>query len=360
MISVGILTPSKAGNRFPDYYKQFIAAGRELGASVFLITPPAGGRIAEDEWRGYVSSGDGWKAVSVPRPDIVINRFGRFLRSREELEDYFTFRDTSGLLFANHTVDNKLHLFHQLRSDPEIGRQLPETVECSADALGRMLSRYDLLYMKPKNGTGGRGIYRIERAEKSGKYRLQGHDAHRRNRISETLDRNALIDRLAHIGEQGVFLVQQGLDLRLLPGRNADLRLLLQKENGNWTATGTAVRIGKRGSPVSNLHGGGTGHRSEPFLAERFGRKRSALILKECSQLAKRVARAIEANYGRMLELGFDLGIDTQGKVWLIEVNTMPQRNLLLVTGQAKTYQLAFRRPIAEAIRLAKEEGGAM
>ena len=355
MTVIGILAPMKGKSQFPGYYKNFTAAGKALGAVVYLFLPPEGGRFAGNAWQGYVPSGDGWALLPVPPPDIVINRFARFLRSPVELENYYHFRDKSGLLFANHTVDDKFHLYQRLGLVPGIAAHLPETKEFQGDALQDMLDRCELVYIKPKNGTGGRGVYRIEREDGGARYRLHGHDIHRRSRVSETLGRDELCERMLALAGSGGFLVQQGLNLRLIPGRNIDLRLLLQKENGSWTTTGTAIRAGKPGSPVSNLHGGGTGHRSEPFLAERFGKGKAAQILGDCRRLALDVAQAIEAAYGRMLELGFDLGIDTTGKVWLIEVNTMPQRDLFRVTGQRETYNRAFARPIAEAIRLAKE-----
>jgi len=357
MTVIGILTPWQAEARFPAYYRQFVSAGREAGARVFLIVPPEGGRFAEGAWRGYALAGNGWAPVPIPKPDIVINRFGRFLRSPAELEDYYRFREEAGVPFANRIVNDKMHLMRKLRQAPGVGGQLPDTEEFSAEALREWLSRYDLVYVKPINGTGGRGVYRIER-ERDGKYRLFGHDVHRRNPVSDACGLDAAVDRMTDAAKDGGYLVQQGVDLRLLPERNCDLRLLLQKENGAWRATGTAVRVGRKGSPVSNLHGGGTGHRSEPFLTERFGKRRCKQILQECERLALAAARAIEANYGRMLELGFDLGIDTKGKVWLIEVNTMPQRDLFKVTGQHETYRLAFARPIREAVRLAKAEAG--
>ncbi|MNN57292.1 Endospore coat-associated protein YheD [compost metagenome] len=65
--------------------------------------------------------------------------------------------------------------------------------------------------------------------------------------------------------------------------------------------------------------------------------------------LSKRIPAALEACNGRMAELGLDLGVDRDGRVWIIEANTKPGRSIFRKLGQEKLLLQAERNPIAYA-----------
>lgn len=81
------------------------------------------------------------------------------------------------------------------------------------------------------------------------------------------------------------------------------------------------MRAGKQTSAISSLHGGGKAVRAEHLLIPYFGHTQTESILQECRQLPHQTAETLEVRYGRLLELGIDIGIDVKGRVWVIEVN---------------------------------------
>ena len=120
------------------------------------------------------------------------------------------------------------------------------------------------------NGTGGRGILRIEKLNER-MYQIRGRDAGRRIIPEQTLSVRRLLRKAdAWVGQKR-FLMQQGIDIELDNGRVHDFRLLIQKTGkGTWEVTGCAGRIGAARSVTSNLHGGGEAIETEKLLRMRF------------------------------------------------------------------------------------------
>jgi hypothetical protein len=107
---------------------------------------------------------------------------------------------------------------------------------------------------------------------------LHGRDKNLRIRLARLLSEKSVVswvERWVH--EQrimnGPFMLQQGLQLTLLPERVADVRLLIQKdERGLWDVTGMGVRIGPSNSATSNLHGGGSAVSSRLLCGSGLGK----------------------------------------------------------------------------------------
>jgi glutathione synthase/RimK-type ligase-like ATP-grasp enzyme len=351
---IGILT-SRKGRVFsePRYFRQLIKEGRELGCTVFLFAPQdvsVNRRVVH----GFVpNGGKGWVNMTFPWPDVVIDRY-RYSPTKE-FAQYVEFRKRKGFLYANNRLANKWKVHQMLMKDERMHRWLPEAHLYDAALLRKMAGRYPSLYVKPVNGTGGRGILRIERRGAS--YRLLGRDRQREKRVAEAQSLTTVSKTVSRWVNNGLFIIQQGLELQLIPGRAVDMRLLIQKdETGNWRITGHGMRIGGTRSATSNLHGGGRAADSARFLQSRFGEEKTSAILAECEALAIQTAETVETYFGRMLELGLDIGIDVQGRVWLIEINPKPGREIFKEMGKRQLYRRAIRRPLQYALYLLKQK----
>lgn len=237
---------------------------------------------------------------------------------------------------------------------------LPETYAYDESRLEAMLARHPLLYVKPSNGTGGRSILRIESSPDG--YQLWGRGKKQNKEqlgIKTKEELFAFVDAWMQTERSGneIFLLQQGLDLRLIPDRTADIRLLIQKdETGRWRTTGIGARIGAAQSSTSNLHGGGKAMAAASLLAEHFGEAGARQIIGECQSVAQLACQTIEEKFGRMVEFGMDIGVDTAGHVWLIEINPKPGREIFRELGDKKRYELAIKRPIQYALYLLKQD----
>jgi hypothetical protein len=80
-------------------------------------------------------------------------------------------------------------------------------------------------------------------------------------------------------------------------------------------------------------------------------------IVRDCEQLAYQTAESLENHFGRMVEFGLDIGIDVNGRAWLIEVNPKPAREVFREMGAVQQYKQAISRPIEYAMYLARTKG---
>lgn len=352
---VGILT-WREGKRFsePDYLRRLVLAGRKLGARVYLFSHQDV-NAAQRKIRGFTPKKEGgWESRWQPWPDVVIDRY------RRRVPQYMRLRHSNLFTFANSPFSKKWRVTLMLAKDERVSQWIPETAIYAPGAVRAMLKRYKLLYIKPGNGTGGRSILKLAARDKG--YELLG----RSKTYSQVKAKLGTIQGVENwvrrwVREQrisdGNFLVQQGVDLALVGNRVADVRLLIQKdERGEWSVTGRGVRVGKAGSSTSNLHGGGSAVPFLPFFTQKFGESRAQLIAEECDRLAHRIAEVLEERFGRMMEFGLDIGVDAQGRPWLIEVNPKPGREVFRQIGEKETYRLAIQRPVQFALQLGERK----
>ncbi|WNC17327.1 YheC/YheD family protein [Brevibacillus brevis] len=353
--TIGILT-WREGKKFaePAYFRRLLRAGQELGSTVFLFSPKDV-RASGKQVRGFVLDRNGnWQAKLFDRPDAVFDRY-RYTPT-QAFKDYVAFRRTSDFLYANNRLANKWRVHEVLYRDPRMHRWLPETLLCNRANLQKMLGRHTYLYVKPLNGTGGRNILSIEKTGQG--YRLMGRDKRRAKIVTVIRSTDALQRWVERWTKGEKHIVQQGLRLQLIPNRAVDMRLLIQKDGqGDWDITGHGIRVGGEKSATSNLHGGGKAVAVPAFLRPRFGEARTAEIIRDCEQLAYQTADTLENHFGRMVEFGLDIGIDVEGKAWLIEVNPKPAREIFREMGALAQYKQAISRPIEYAMYLARTKG---
>lgn len=355
---IGILT-WRAGKRFKErsYLRQLVREGQQLGATVYLFSAQDIDR-RNRRIRGFVPGADGaFRSGSFRWPDVVIDR------CRTGSSAYKAVRNSNLFLYANNKYTNKWNATRLFMSTPELQKWMPETVEYSPEHLHDMLKKHSILYIKPGNGTGGRSIVKLSVLGDNKGFvviarsrRLAKKSALFRNRSSLTrwLNEWAQKEKIRN----GIFMIQQGLDLAIIPGHVADTRLLIQKnDKGEWKITGYGIRVGAKNSSTSNLHGGGKAMAFEKVITERFGVQRMEEIRSDCFKLAHQIVQTIERHFGKMMEFGLDIGIDTNGRVWLIEVNPKPGRDIFKRIGKPELYRLSCRRPLQYAISLARKSG---
>jgi len=342
-------------------YRRMIIEGSRIGLDVFVFTPmdvhPSKEQIHA---LVYDPKSGKWSRKWRSFPNMIYDRC-RIQRSAR-FEQLLRFRERyKHLLFLNRPLRNKWTIHQTFSQKSRFRQHMPETLlyQSSAD-LHRMLKQNPVLYVKPANGTGGRGILRIERVKNSkGVFDIQGRRQDRRiippRKVSST--RLDSIVRQWCIG--GRFLVQQGIPLRLPGGRFHDYRMLVQKNGqGVWELTGMAARVGAARSVTSNLHGGGHAVRAETLLKEWLGSQdKTDKVIKTAERLGLDAAAFLEDSFGALCELALDLAIDREGKIYVLEVNPKPAREVFARSGDGNTYRKALVRPLEYALWLYNNKG---
>lgn len=66
-------------------------------------------------------------------------------------------------------------------------------------------------------------------------------------------------------------------------------------------------------------------------------------------QLSANIPIHLESHFGRLAELGIDFGVDQQGKVWILEVNSKPGRSSFFKIGDVISARKSIENPIGYA-----------
>jgi hypothetical protein len=296
----------------------------------------------------YYSKNNGWKEKQYPQPDLIYDRFRNL--SPGPFASFLSFRKQTKSPFLNSRLANKFTVHNYLNSHPIIQKWLPEAhIFRGAESILPLLNRYSSIYLKPTNGTGGKGILRLER-DGNANFSVLGRNQ-QRNIIKKSFSAFSSLAPFVNKWASGFpYLAQQGLDLQWLPHHVTDFRLLVQKDGqGKWSITGLCGKIGGVRSATSNLHGGGKPTDPDTFFQPFFSVEKRQMLFAECHELGLLVSSFLEKRFGRLVELGIDLGIDRNGRIWLIEVNPKPGRDLFRQIGDLKTYHRAVQKPIEYA-----------
>lgn len=335
------------------YFKQLTQAGEKMGIDVFVFTP------ADINWKKkrmhthyYDQKTLKWKRKWRSFPSLIFDRCryqpnARFKQLRRFRARY------PHLNYLNRPLANKWKVHEVLSKNPRLKPHLPGTSEYTrySDVMHRLNGK-NTVYLKPINGTGGRGILQIQKRGRH--YYIQGRDHRRRIISAQSVSKAKLSAKLKAWNINKPLLIQDGIDLKLNNGRVHDYRLLMQKNrNGIWEVTGCAGRIGAKRSITSNLHGGGKAVSMTNLLKQWFPNEASRQsIQKEVYQFGHDVVSEIENRFGKLCELALDIAIDRSGHIWLLEINPKPSREVFSKIGEPEIYEKALKRPLEYALWL--------
>ena len=357
--TLGIMALYLNGNKIEElpFFRRVLQEAERMNIEGYLFTPED---VDDGKRRIYAhvyEEGRGWRRRWVPFPDVVFDRCRyqntpRFRKLREFRAKY------GDLLYMNRPLANKSAIHQLLSKDKEIRPNLPDTVMYKGtSALADFVRKHGIAFVKPINGTVGRGVVRIEKAG-NGTYAVRGRDKQRRILPMRRLSLEGVGRLLSRLGLAETCLMQQGIELTLPNGRVHDYRLLVQKTGeGRWDVTGCAGRIGAARSVTSNLHGGGKAISVDRLLKHTFPSGSKAEAVKaEMYALGLRVVERLESHFRDMCELALDLAVDRDGRVWLLEINPKPAREVFRRIGEHEVYRRAIVRPVEYARWLYKQE----
>ncbi|NLB88319.1 MAG: YheC/YheD family protein, partial [Syntrophomonadaceae bacterium] len=121
-----------------------------------------------------------------------------------------------------------------------------------------------------------------------------------------------------------------------------------------WDVTGMACRVGKNGSIISNLSSGGRGQKIEDVLKRNIPYQQTReRIIEDIKFISIEATKTLEKSIGQCGEMGIDVGIDKNGKVWFIEANIRPARYVFNLIGESDTRLRSIEKPMQYAGYLA-------
>jgi len=287
---------------------------------------PAGIDWASGRINGWTWAKDRWREIRAPLPDVVYNRVpNRRLEAESAVQQAIVGLRNRGVPVFNPFFIDKWRLYECLQADESVAWYLPQTEPLTGwQVVADALAHSPLVYLKPRCGSLGDGIVRLEAV---GRDTLRVRYRRGRSNRSRLLTASSGPQFVAGLIARRDYVCQRGVELPLFRGRPFDVRVLAQKDGvGQWQLTGMGVRVAGAGAITTHVPSGGSIAPLEPVLSEIFGERADRVkadLRAAIAALAPAVERGLNAEFG---ELSMDLGVDRTGRVWFFEANSKPHK----------------------------------
>lgn len=325
--------------------RQLLRHARRINLLAFALAPEGVDASEPRYVYGYVLSGKRWQRRRLPFPDVVYDRIQArsWERRPETIRAKEMLRNSPHTAYFNEGFFDKWTVHEKMMKHEVLAEFLPPTEKVTdAESLRNFLTKYPSAFLKPTEGSQGKGIVRIRKHGQRYSWRRGGRVVRHKN-----LD--SLYRYVRRLQRGKTYIIQPDLRLATFGGRPFDVRILWQRDGaGRWRRTKTYARVAARGQLTSNLSRGGDGIGLAWALRRTFG-KSGRRIYRRVRQSIRTIIEHMEEVFDSPLgEIGLDIGIDKRGRVWVIEVNSKPFRKL-----DSWGAYLSYRRPMAFSRHLA-------
>lgn len=309
-------------------FKELLTTPHSLHPFVFLFGAQ---HINWDEETidGYFFKEGNWTQCKVPFPNVIYDRlpnrqaelYKPIVRAKKQLQTKYA------IPWFNSEFFNKWNIHQLLIKEKTVASLLPQTETFQHfEQVERSLSSYKHIYMKPVHGSFGRDIYQILYSASENRYYCRYREKNQ-NKLRKYHSLETLINHVMQGQDLKKFIVQQGIVLLRIDGQPIDFRIHTNKNRfGNWRVSAIVVKVAGKGSITTHINSGGEVKLLQDIFPDVTERIRITNKLTDAAlQLSSILDQHIEGNIG---EIGFDLGLDKDEKIWLFEANSKPGRTV--------------------------------
>jgi hypothetical protein len=307
---VGVMTSTKSKNKISGNIEMFKALSKDLQRYGGIAIVFSADHFDSTEITGFIfdEKQKRWLKVKTPLPDIIYNRIPFRKYEKKALLEHLT---VSNARSFNPHFFNKWNVYQTLLKNHYISRFLPETKRYRTSSLNAMLDKYPCVYLKPLNGSKGKGIMKIEQHKDSFKLFY-----------GATSKQLSTIDQLKNSLEQKMkkrpYLVQQYIPLETYKSRPFDLRVLAHFISGNWSLTGVGVRWAGENQLTTHVPKGGTVLSVTDIP--------SSIDVARLKRLVTAIGDQLRLEYGNVREISIDIGKTKNNDLFVFEVNAKPMK----------------------------------
>ncbi|MCL6572707.1 MAG: YheC/YheD family protein [Bacillus sp. (in: Bacteria)] len=311
------------------FFSKLLSVSKVVGALPFIFGCP------HIDWeqgtiKGYFFHEQTWQTLEVPFPNVIYDRLPnrrsennpKLIKVKDRLQKEYL------IPWYNPGFFNKLDIYERLLQDSTVSNFLPETCPfTSFSVIEMMLTKHGHVYIKPKNGSSGFGVHQIIYDKLTNNYFCRYQDDSGLNRLRKFPSLERLFDSVFLNQSLEQMVVQQGIYLLRNEARAVDFRIHTNKDDsGNWHVSAIAAKMAGHGSVTTHTRNGG----EIKTIDEIFSKEECELFTKKLSTAALLLSDSLDRFVvGIIGEIGFDLGIDRNGVVWLFEANSKPGRSIL-------------------------------
>ncbi|KAF0817971.1 MULTISPECIES: YheC/YheD family endospore coat-associated protein [unclassified Cytobacillus] len=350
MLSFGIMTLNKQSEQ--PYFMELAKRANEYNINCFRFVPsdinPISERIAGDTFN---PSSREWEPAEFTVPEILYDRcfYGNDSHSKQCISIVNWLKARNDIQFLGYGLPNKLELY-EILSRSNISPYLLKTDRFTgADSFLNSLIPDQPCILKPASGSQGQGIYYIE---KTGKIILVKTDK-RNGQVTRSFEtEKKAAGWLNKLTADRQYLIQPYVNLSNNDGQPFDIRILLQKNRiGAWKEMGRGIRTGREGGIVSNLSAGGSNISFEDWIAQ-YPSSLKSFLSDELNDITDTLPAVLERKLPPLFEMGIDIGVETNGSIWILDINSKPGRKTIL-NSQPEMKEELYTAPLLYAKFLA-------
>ncbi|WP_273125068.1 YheC/YheD family endospore coat-associated protein [Bacillus weihaiensis] len=311
MIKVGMLSHRKHPTSVFKAYA--FAAVAKLEDVLFYFFSPSQVDFNKKEIRGWIYEDGEWCEKTFPFPDVIYNASSPKTEKQRKiirkLEDYVP--------FTSHPIGDKLEVYRKIYDARVFSDYLIPTFKVTNEkSIFSLLSHTSSIVLKPINGSRGRDIFFIKKVDKT--YIIFDRTKH--VEYTESL----LLQLLNEMIQKRNYLCQPFIQSFTKNHSTYSIRLHVQKaRRGEWELTTIFPTISDN-SFVANLHQSGTTMDINEFLKLEF-QDDYYNVKRYLERFALMFSKHFDTLYPYPLdELGIDIALDANKKIWIYEVNWRP------------------------------------
>lgn len=214
---------------------------------------------------------------------------------------------------------SKWEQFRIMKGNKILSVQVPETQILTEKTFLKAFDKYTQFIVKPDFGRFGNNIIQVS---KVGENLFEIHNE------CDKLTIEGREETFQYIKEKFLskrYLLQQKIKLASIDDCIFDLRVMVQRRKGSskWKVTGKLAKVAKKGYIITN-------EIKEILIVEEAiqnsSLKESPLLglIAEIDRVALLAAIRFGNIFTRSRRIGFDIGVDEKGKIWVIEANFLP------------------------------------
>lgn len=348
VIAIVSTLKTKISEEILDHYEDYLQHYDQIGGLVYICSAK-GFNIKNKTVKGFYFDPNGgsagyWKKGVFPYPSAI------YRRTNIPAPIYKSICVSIGKSkIFNTTPVGKLKMMKWLTPCPEIRNYLPETCEITDfERLERLLDHYRSVYLKPIVGSFARGIVKLEKI---------GNHYHFINLLGQDIlkgKKDQAEEYIFRLVKDKEYIAQQDVSFKF-KNKLVDFRVIMQRDKTmQWKCNGVIARVGGMDRIYTNdafqiLMG-------KEALTQIYKLDEEAAILKEnemitiCEQ-----ACHILDHKGHYGDLGFDLCIDQQMNIWILEINNnAPSHSIAeYVIKEPGMYEKVVTAPVSYAKALA-------
>jgi len=181
--------------------------------------------------------------------------------------------------------------------------------------------RSESIFLKPRAGNKGNQIFVLRRDESGITLRYYDHG---QQRVLSPLTMDAALGVVEAAAGDKNYIVQEGIQSLRYEGSVFDVRVVMVNDSENWHSI-LETRLAPLDSDLSNIFQGGTIEVTEELFDGMLGADNARKLEKEIRRVSHGLAEHLETHFpGDLSEIGFDMLIDSKGRLRLVEVNAKP------------------------------------